>query len=469
MTPGPTEMSGRSPWSVRLKLSLRAQLTIAATTVAALVLTVGGTLTLIMLQQTLLRELDESARSHGHDIAALVEADRLTNPLPSSGAAIAQVVDAQGRVLASTPGGDRLVPILSRDDLAVVRAGEAIDMPGTRIGQPEPFRAIGIETGPPDGPQTVLVAVSLAEQRRTANLLRLAIVGAGVVVAAAVGLLSWFVTGRTLRPVEQLRSGAAEITGTGEQRLLPVPVARDELHRLATTLNDMLKRLEAASARQRAFVADAAHELRSPIAALRTELEVGLAHPDAVDPYETAREALAEVERMERLVEDLLILARLDEPRRRTSTDVDLRDVTRDVVDQLRDPRVPIRVDATESAWVFGDPHALGRLVRNLVDNAVRHAVTGVDVDVRSLGILTELRVSNDGPPVPLADRERIFERFTRLDDARGRDAGGTGLGLAIVREIAQAHGGHVTVGDAFPGARFTVRLPVRHSGTRLS
>ncbi|WP_166353949.1 sensor histidine kinase [Phytoactinopolyspora limicola] len=445
------------------KLSLRAKLTIAATTVAELGLVLGGALIVVLLQQVLLRDLDESARSHAHDIAALVEADRLTDPLPSSGAAVAQVVDAQNRVLTSTPGGDRLAPILGGLDLAAARAGDAVTMPGTRLGHAEPFRAVGVQAGPPDDPQTVLVAVSLAEQRRTAHLLRLAVIAVSTAVAVAVGVLSWFITGRTLRPVEQLRSGAAEITGAGERRLLPVPAARDELHRLATTLNDMLRRLETASARQRAFVADAAHELRSPIATLRTELEVSLAHPEAVDPHETAQEALAEVDRMARLVEDLLVLARLDEPRRSSAAPIELREVVEEVIDSYREPRVPVHIDALAPAWVYGNRDALGRMIRNLVDNALRHAANRVDIEIRSFGVISDLRISNDGPPVPHADRERIFERFTRLDDARSRDAGGTGLGLAIVREVAQAHGGDVHVEDAYPGARFTVRIPIRH------
>lgn len=453
---------GRVP-RIGSRFSLQARLTTMATTVAGAGLAVTAVLVVVILQQTLLRQLDESARSHGTDIAALVEADRLTNPLPSSGATIAQVVDTEDRVLASTPGGDRLAPIVGGDDLAAVRAGDAIDMDGTRLGQPAQFRVVGVEAGAPDEPQLVIVAVSLAEQQRTARLLKLGITGASAAVVVAIGLLSWLVAGRTLRPVEQLRSGAAEITGTGQNRLLPVPAARDELHRLAITLNDMLRRLEAASTQQRAFVADAAHELRSPIAVLRTELEVALAHPDAVDPHETAREALVEVDRMARLVDDLLVLARLDEPRPSTAQGFDLRDVVDEVVEPWRDPRVPITVDASSPAWVYGDREALGRLVRNLVDNGVRHAAARVVVEVHNRGIHNELRVSNDGPPIPAADRERIFERFTRLDDARSRDAGGTGLGLAIVREIARAHGGDVTVEDAAPGARFIVRLLVRY------
>ncbi|AYY13509.1 HAMP domain-containing protein [Actinobacteria bacterium YIM 96077] len=455
----------RRLWTHRRRrtLSLRARLTLVATVVATLGLGVGGLVTQTLLERTLLNALDESARSHATDIAALVEADRLTNPLPSSGAAIAQVVDAENRVLASTPGGDQLAPIVTGANMAAARAGEAIEMPGTRLGQTHTFRVVAARADSPDGPHTVIVAVSLAEQRRTADLLKLAAVSVTAGCAVAVGGLTWFITGRTLRPVEELRHGAAEITGTGEGRLLPVPAARDELHRLAVTLNDMLRRLGAASARQRAFVADAAHELRSPLATLRTELEVALAHPDRIDPHETASEALEEVERMARLVDDLLMLARLDERTVEATGTGDLREIADSAARSIPEPRVPVTVETGDPVTVRGDPEALHRMIRNLVDNGVRHASTRVRVAVwpgDDQDGLAELRVSNDGPPVPAGDRERIFERFTRLDDARSRDAGGAGLGLAIVREIARAHGGDVSVENADRDVCFAVRLP---------
>ncbi|NED97554.1 HAMP domain-containing protein [Phytoactinopolyspora alkaliphila] len=444
------------------KHSLRARITFTAAVVASLGIAVAGFLMVLVVELTLRNSLDESARSHGHDIAVLVEAGRLTNPLPSSGAAIAQVVDDQGRVLASTPGGDQLVPIVGGDDLTAVRSGGAVDLDGTRLGQPEPYRAVGVPIELVEHPQTVIVAVSLAEQHRTARLLRIGVIASGSGVAVAVALLCWFITGRTLRPVEELRRGAAEITGTGQQRLLPVPAARDELWRLATTLNDMLIRLEAASSRQRAFVADAAHELRSPIAALRTELEVALAHPDAVDPHETAQEALQEVDRMGRLVDDMLVLARLEEGRRSSTWLIDMNDVVRDVLATLREARVPISAEPGESAMVHGNPEALARMMRNLIVNGVRHAASRVEVTIAVTDHVIEVRVGNDGPAIPPRHRERVFERFTRLDDARSRDAGGTGLGLAIVREIARAHGGDVEAGDVPSGACFIVRLPGR-------
>ena len=443
------------------RLSLRARLSLAATAMAAVGLGIGGILLLIALDRALLGALDETARRQGQDIAALVESGQPPNPLPGFGAVVAQVIDAEGRVLASTSGGDRLTPVVAGDDLAAVRAGEAIELDGTRLGQPEPLRVIGVPTDAVSGPVTVLVAVSLEEQQRSVEFAKIGVAAGGAAVTAALAVLSWLVIVRALRPVDRLRGGAEEITGAGGGHRLPVPAGGDELSRLAVTLNDMLGRLDAAAARQRAFVADAAHELRSPIAALRTELEVALAHPDAVDPHDTAREALVEVERMGRLVDDLLVLAHLDNPRPvRRDELISLDELAAEVADGVRGGRVPVSVAGAAGVHTRGHRDSLARVLRNLVDNAVRHASSSVTLTLSAAGSLARLAVSDDGAGVPPADRERIFERFTRLDDARDRDAGGSGLGLAIAREIVVAHGGTVTVEDAEPGARFVVTLP---------
>jgi signal transduction histidine kinase len=448
------------------RLGLRARMALAATAMAAAGLAIGGILLVIALDRALLGALDETARRQAEDIAALMESGQPPNPLPSFGAVVAQVIDAQGRVLASTPGGDRLTPVVAGSDLDAVRAGEAVQLDGTRLGQPEPLRVLGVRTGAADDPQTVLVAVSLEEQQRSVRFAKIGVAGGGLAVTAALGVLSWLVIVRALRPVDRLRAGAEEITGAGGGHRLPVPPGGDELSRLAVTLNSMLGRLDAASARQRAFVADAAHELRSPIAALRTELEVALAHPDAVDPHDTAREALVEVERMGRLVDDLLVLAHLDSPRpARRDELISLGELAAEAADGVRGGRVPVTVSAPGGdAHTRGHRDSLSRVLRNLVGNAVRHASSQVTVTVSVTGPAdgdrARLVVADDGAGVREADRERIFERFTRLDDARDRDAGGSGLGLAIAREIVVAHGGTVTVEDADPGARFVVTLP---------
>jgi signal transduction histidine kinase len=317
----------------------------------------------------------------------------------------------------------------------------------------------------------------------------------------------WLVTGLTLRPIGALRRGAARVTATALPSDLPVPEARDEVRLLALTLNDMLSRLAAAQQRQRALVSDTAHELRSPIASIRTQLEVALDYPATQDWETTARDVHADVLRLARLAEDLLLLARLDEQTglRRVSEPagtgggrtgpgqlarrdprVDLVSLSRSVVCRYADARVPVTVAAphdpvpdaadTPDALVNGDQERLERLLVNLVDNAVRYAKSSVTVTVRRDGMWAELSVTDDGPGIPGPDRERVFGRFARLDDARSRDddePGGAGLGLAIVRATAQAYGGTAylesgaaefspagDISGSAPGLRAVVRFP---------
>jgi signal transduction histidine kinase len=230
---------------------------------------------------------------------------------------------------------------------------------------------------------------------------------------------------------------------------------------LAVTLNDMLSRLADAQQRQRDLVSDTAHELRSPIASIRAQLEVALDHPDGLDWAETARDVHADTLRLARLAENLLLLARLDDQRIRRRP-VDLAAVCGSVAARYGAARVPVRADAPSACMVSGDSDALGRLLVNLLDNAVRHAAAAVSVSVRAQDGWAVLVVADDGPGIAAGDIERAFGRFSRLDDARSRDGQeGAGLGLAIVRTTAEAHGGSVTLGDAGPGLRATVRLPL--------
>jgi signal transduction histidine kinase len=438
--------------------SLRVRLTAISTLVVAFGLAAAGMLLVAALDRSLVASLDESARQRGGDIAALADAGRLADPLPTFGSAVAQVVDEQGRVLAATPGGDRLVSLLEPAELAAARAGAAVTLAGSRLGDSDPYRIVAVPAGSSTDQQTVLVAVPVADQQRTVALVRVAVAIGGVIATAALAVLSWFVVGSALRPVEALRRGAAEISGSQESRRLPDPGTDDEIGRLAATLNDMLARLEGAAMRQRTFVADAAHELRSPLTNMRTELEVALHHPRQATWQATARDALADVTRMSRLVDDLLLLARLDERalENRPVTTIDMHDLASSVGAQHEQ----VTVAGDSPAPVRGDADALRRIVANLVDNAVRHARSEVCIETTRTPMNTVLSVSDDGPGIPPDDRERVFERFTRLDEGRGRDDGGSGLGLAIVRELVRAHSGTVEITDASPGARIVVTLP---------
>jgi signal transduction histidine kinase len=254
------------------------------------------------------------------------------------------------------------------------------------------------------------------------------------------------------------------ISAAALHRRVPDPPGQDEIGRLAATMNRMLARLEEAQAKERQFVSDASHELRSPVATIRQHVEVALAHPAGASAGELAEVVLAEDLRLERLVDDLLFLARADERRQRLVRRlVDLDDVVLEEATRLR-ATTGVRIDTGEvsAGRVVGDASQLRRLVRNLLDNATRHARSTVRLGLATTDEGTVgLTVEDDGPGIPPEQRQRVFERFVRLDEARAREAGGSGLGLAIVAEVAETHGGAVTAGDSsLGGARFEVRLP---------
>ncbi len=280
-----------------------------------------------------------------------------------------------------------------------------------------------------------------------------------VVVTA---LVAWFAAGRALRPVEAIRRELAEVTVHQYDRRVPVPLTRDEIARLARTTNTTLDRLQRAHDQQERFVADASHELRSPLANVRAGLEVALAHPDRADWPSVARRSLVDVQRLQRITADLLQLAVDPAEAPRPSEVVDLADVVREQVAEralvLGGPVIRSVVDGPGP--VSGDPLQLERLLRNLLDNAVRHAATSVTVHIGWSAGDVVLEVLDDGRGIPAEERERVFDRFTRLDDARTRDAGGSGLGLTLARDIAARHGGTLRVEDSETGARLVARLP---------
>ncbi len=286
-------------------------------------------------------------------------------------------------------------------------------------------------------------------------------VGVPLATAVLAGIL-WWTVGRALRPVEEIRRRVDAISGARLDRRVPEPAEPIEMARLARTMNAMLQRLQASAEEQRRFVADASHELRSPLARMRAELEVDVAHPESADPGATAASTLAETVGLQRLVDDLLLLARGDagalapEP-----VLLDLDDV---VTGCVRRAAAGATVDATDvrPVQVRGDRVQLERLVDNLLDNAVRHARSRVTVALgeRSDGTAV-LVVTDDGPGIAPADRERVFERFTRLDEARSAGVGGAGLGLSIARDVAERHGGSLVAEPAAAGARFVLILPV--------
>ncbi|QKW54785.1 HAMP domain-containing histidine kinase [Streptomyces buecherae] len=323
------------------------------------------------------------------------------------------------------------------------------------------FAAVRVTT-PLDESLTVYAGAPLATERDAVGTVRRAMLIGLPALLAVVAAVTWLVTRRALRPVEGIRREMAAITASADlSRRVPEPQARDEVARLAVTTNETLAALEGSVERQRRFVADASHELRSPIASLRTQLEVGVAHPELLDP----EGAVADVVRLQHLAADLLLLARLDVGERPVRGRVALAELVRAQVARRVGDRVVVRADELADIDVSGSRGQLARVLGNLLDNAQRHAERAVEVSVRrerdARGAWAVLAVADDGAGVPEAERERIFERFVRLDDARSRDDGGAGLGLAIARDVVARHGGTLTVREApAGGACFEVRLP---------
>jgi signal transduction histidine kinase len=279
-----------------------------------------------------------------------------------------------------------------------------------------------------------------------------------------VGLLTWWVVGRVLRPVERMRTELVDITASDLSRRVPVPPTSDELHRWAVTTNETLDRLEAAVGKYRSFVDDAAHELRSPLASLLSTLEVASAHPDRADLPAVVTTALAEARRLQRLTDDLLLLARLDRTTSAHPSHNRVVDLDALVAEQVAERRFagggPRYFLSTVEARVVGDEGQLDRVLRNLLDNATRFAEGEVRVTLSRRAGQVDLEVLDDGPGVPAADRARVFDRFTVLDRARDQRSAGTGLGLAIARDIVHRHGGQIAFADSPSGARVVVRLP---------
>ena len=418
------------------------------------------------VQGSLTREVDGTARQGARQVAALAD----TNQLPRTvlaGTLTVQVLRPDGQIVAASPTVDRLVPLLSpARAAATARTGSAVLLDGRPFGIPYLMRVVAV---PASGGEIVLSGAAYTQVRDSMRTLTGALlVGTPLLLLLLAGV-TWLVVGSTLRPISALRRGAQVITATGVTRELPVPEARDEVRVLAVTLNDMLTRLDAAQQRQRRLVSDTAHELRSPIASIRAQLEVALDHPEQQDWPQTAQDVLADTLRLASLAEDLLVLARLDEhqPRATAGKPVDLAALVTEEVERSAGGRVPVTARTGGPCVVTGDPDGLRRLLRNLIDNALRYAKSRVEVAAHREDSEAVLTVSDDGPGIPEADRERAFDRFVRLDDARSRDetqAGGAGLGLAIVRAIARTHDGSAYLEDSTPGLRAVVRIPVQNA-----
>ncbi|MFI2778772.1 sensor histidine kinase [Streptomyces sp. ALB3] len=473
--------------------SVRARAALGATLVVAVALTVAGLAVLAVLRGNLTDraglEAEVAAREVAGELALgtayaeLEPGDEDTHPV--------QVTDEAGRVVAvskdleaiSGTGTSGVVPVSPApapgpgdgddddDDGGhdPARGEVSTDAPdfangtATVDGETADYRFASVEaTTEQDITLTVHAGAPLAAEQEAVNTVRTSMLTGLPLMLLVVAGVTWLVTRRALRPVEGIRRELAAITASEDLgRRVPEPGSRDEIARLARTTNETLTVLEASVDRQRRFVADASHELRSPIASLRTQLEVGAAHPELLD----VPGAVADTVRLQALAADLLLLARLDAGERPGLTPVDLGALVREEVSQRAADRIPpeVSVAAAGPLEVTGSRGQLARVVGNLLDNAERHAARSVGVCVRADGGDVLVEVTDDGSGVPEAEHDRIFERFVRLDDARSRDDGGAGLGLAIARDVASRHGGTLTVGTApGGGALFTLRLPGR-------
>jgi signal transduction histidine kinase len=456
---------------------VRVRTTALALCVVGAALIIAAVALVVLLHRSMVGDVDAQARMRLAAVVSLVRRSGVPPTLAGSDddGTIAEVVVSGGRSVARSPliqGSETLAAFTPRGDEVVVRTlkrplagGDAYRVAAQRIGaQRVGAQRVGAQrVGARGGTVVVYAGASLEHVTESANALRLLLAVGVPLLLLFVGFTTWTLVGRSLEPVEAIRRQVTEISVTALDRRVPEPGTADEIDRLARTMNEMLARLDAAARRQRSFVADASHELHSPLATIRARLEVALAHPDGVDWPRTAGWWLQEQARLERLIDNLLVLAQADGGVAvRSRQVVDLDEL---VLRELRDLRARgrVRIDVTGLAGgrVVGDPDQLRRVVRNLLDNAELHAASTVRVELARVDAgRFALAVVDDGPGIAPADRQRVFERFVRLDKARGRRAGGAGLGLAIVREIVTAHGGTAEVEDSAAGARLVVRLP---------
>ncbi|MFF0557637.1 sensor histidine kinase [Streptomyces sp. NPDC004266] len=446
---------------------------VAAVLVVAVGLIAGAVALIGLLRAELTDDVRQAVRGRAEQVAAVIESGRGVPSLTvgDQDEQFVQVLDARGDVIAASPNVEDLPA------LADPRQGSESTL-STPLDE-DRFLVVAVTAGAPGGDRTVLAGQTLiGVDESTRIVTRLLVTGLPLLMLVVAGA-TWMAVGRALAPVAAIRSEVEAISAAELHRRVPLPPGRDEIARLAATMNRMLDRLERAQSAQRRFISDASHELRSPVASIRQHAEVALAHPDRLTSERLARTVLSEDLRIQRLVDDLLLLARADEealrPRLRP---VDLDDLVLDEVRRLRRAAPGLRIGTAGVSAVRrpADPRGLARVVRNLGDNAAGHARSEVAFDlVEQPDGRVVLGVEDDGPGVPPADRERVFERFVRLDEARSRrpgdgdgadDAGGSGLGLAIVAELVAAHGGTATVTDGrLGGARFEVTLPPDPAG----
>lgn len=455
----PRWMAAPSRWDVRTRITLTAMV------VVGVVLASAGAVVVAAQERQLQRNLDTTLAIRADDLVARVVASG-GEPIGFGGGLgqdqLAQLVALEGEVTAASPG------LEGADPVAPVPEGrQTVRTVGDLPIEDDSYRILSRRIDL-DGRVVVLhLGENVDDLADSVRILTASLLLVIPIVVLVLGGIVWWLVGRTLRPVEAIRTEVAAIGAAQLDRRVPVPDSDDEIGRLASTMNAMLDRLQRAATPQQEFVADASHELRSPLTRIRTEVEVALTQHRGNDRGTFDRvltSVLDDTGELQRLVDDLLHLARSDAGLRSgVRQPVDLDDLVFREAGRLKDGGHEIDLTNVSAAQVIGDPAQLTRVVRNLLDNATRHARQVVRVELSEVGGVARLVVIDDGPGVPIPERERIFERFTRLDDARTRDDGGAGLGLPIARDIVEAHGGELvlSVDDGVDGACFVVRMPL--------
>jgi signal transduction histidine kinase len=452
--PGSKERSGMHWESVRVRTTALAVVVVGAAFIVA------GVTMVVLLRRQLTADVELAALRRAHEVASQYSPARNPPQLLTVGDDVfIQVVDERGEV-ASSPNvvvSKAIVELKAGDEAEVIP-----DITGFVKEEDGPFLAVAVAAATPSGNSKVIVGKTLEPVDETVRAVTALLLGGIPLLLLVVGSVSMRVVGRSLAPVEAIRDEVEKISSRDLHRRVPQPSGGDEISRLATTMNGMLARLENSQARQRRFVSDASHELRSPVATIRQHAEVALAHPETSKLEELADIVLLENARLQSLVEDLLLLSHADEGTLQLRTQaVDLDDLVFEEAKRLRaTTELRVRTSRVSAGRVSGDREQLNRLIRNLSNNAARHARGTVEFSLRDGDGSVVLTVDDDGRGVAPSERERVFERFVRLEEGRDRESGGTGLGLAIVAEIATAHEAGIAVADSpMGGARFEVRF----------
>ncbi len=444
-----------SRWSVRTR-TVAAAVTLLAVTLAA-----TGFVLRAQVRSAQVGAVDRALSLETASVTALARGAHLPAVLnlTSQDTSFVQVLNASQRVIAASASVVGEAPIMPSTRTWVT--GAAMDVANLPIGSGAVFRVRVDRISTSAGIVTVITGESLGAVNRVVATLTTGLLVIDPLVLLLAGVIIWLMVKRAFAPIEAIRKEVDTISTSVRGRRVPVPPTVDEIGRLATTMNTMLARLEESEARQRRFVSDASHELKSPLTAAQTELEVALANRNDANWPSSARAVLGDLERVRRIIDDLLILTRIDEGNSAPPFIViDLDDIVLESCERLRRLETcQVDTRGVSGGRVLGDPEQLARVVRNLLDNAVTHATSVVTVTLTRSLDMVELRVADDGGGIKAEDHHLVFERFARLDSSRSRNDGGSGLGLAIVAEAVAQHGGTVAIEDGVPGATLLVRL----------